>query len=193
MPTEQILIVDLEATCWRGPTPPGQKSDIIEIGICVLDVASGERLERESLLVLPERSTVSDFCTELTTLTPEQVAGGISFREACEILREKYRAGKRVWASYGAYDRNKFQEQCPAYGVEYPFGAKHINVKRSFGSVELLNRPVGMAGALKRLGIPLEGTHHRGDDDAWNIALILRYLLQIRSVSDLVRLSASSE
>jgi inhibitor of KinA sporulation pathway (predicted exonuclease) len=184
----QILIVDLEATCWRGSAPPGETSDIIEIGICVLDVATGERLERESLLVLPERSTVSDFCTELTTLTPEQVAGGISFRAACDLLREKYRSRERVWASYGAYDRNKFVEQCPAYGVEYPFGPKHINVKASFGRVEL-SRPVGMAGALNRLGIPLEGTHHRGDDDAWNIALILRHLLLERgqSVQDLAQ------
>jgi len=27
------------------------------------------------------------------------------------------------------------------------------------------------------LGLPLEGTHHRGGDDAWNIAAILSALL----------------
>jgi inhibitor of KinA sporulation pathway (predicted exonuclease) len=26
-------------------------------------------------------------------------------------------------------------------------------------------------------GLPLEGTHHRGDDDAWNIAALLADLL----------------
>jgi inhibitor of KinA sporulation pathway (predicted exonuclease) len=34
-----------------------------------------------------------------------------------------------------------------------------------------------MAQALEMLGLPLEGTHHRGDDDAWNIAGILANLL----------------
>ena len=29
-----------------------------------------------------------------------------------------------------------------------------------------------MSEALKRMGLPLEGTHHRGGDDAWNIAAI---------------------
>ena len=32
-------------------------------------------------------------------------------------------------------------------------------------------KEVGMA--LDKLGLPLEGTHHRGVDDAWNIAKIL--------------------
>jgi inhibitor of KinA sporulation pathway (predicted exonuclease) len=34
-----------------------------------------------------------------------------------------------------------------------------------------------MDQALAVLGLPLEGTHHRGGDDAWNIAAILGHLL----------------
>jgi inhibitor of KinA sporulation pathway (predicted exonuclease) len=34
-----------------------------------------------------------------------------------------------------------------------------------------------MAGALELLDIPLEGTHHRGVDDAKNIAKILSWIL----------------
>lgn len=34
-----------------------------------------------------------------------------------------------------------------------------------------------MAQALELLNIPLEGTHHRGGDDAWNIAGILAKLI----------------
>ena len=37
---DQILVVDVEATCWEGDPPPGQISEIIEIGLCVLDVAT---------------------------------------------------------------------------------------------------------------------------------------------------------
>ena len=34
-----------------------------------------------------------------------------------------------------------------------------------------------MDAALGMLGLPLEGTHHRGGDDAWNIAAVLLALL----------------
>jgi inhibitor of KinA sporulation pathway (predicted exonuclease) len=34
-----------------------------------------------------------------------------------------------------------------------------------------------MAAALAQLDLPLEGTHHRGIDDARNIAKILHHLL----------------
>jgi inhibitor of KinA sporulation pathway (predicted exonuclease) len=85
-----VLVVDVEATCWEGSPPEGEENEIIEIGLCLLDVKSGERRERESMLVRPERSRVSAFCTELTTLTQEQVEQGIPFADACALLHTKY-------------------------------------------------------------------------------------------------------
>jgi inhibitor of KinA sporulation pathway (predicted exonuclease) len=35
-----------------------------------------------------------------------------------------------------------------------------------------------MSEALKQVGLPLEGTHHRGGDDACNIAAILSRVLR---------------
>jgi inhibitor of KinA sporulation pathway (predicted exonuclease) len=189
----EVLIVDVEATCWQGPRPSGEQNEIIEIGVCLLDPANGERSRRQSILVRPRRSSVSPFCTELTTLTQEMVDGGLEFAAACELLREQYQSPQRVWASYGAYDRNQFRSQCAAFEVEYPFSEAHINVKARFAAMDELPRPVGMAGALKRLGLPLEGTHHRGDADAWNIAAILRYLLVERQLTVQELVHASSE
>jgi inhibitor of KinA sporulation pathway (predicted exonuclease) len=179
---DRILVADVESTCWAGAAPQGEESEIIEIGICTFDVATAERAERETILVKPQRSRVSAFCTELTTLTQEQVEQGISFKDACLRMRERYLAQQRVWASYGDYDRRQFERQCQSSGVEYPFGVSHLNVKTLFALVYGLSREVGMAGALERLGVPLEGVHHRGGDDAWNIAGILsRLLLQSRA------------
>jgi inhibitor of KinA sporulation pathway (predicted exonuclease) len=39
-----------------------------------------------------------------------------------------------------------------------------------------LAKPVGMAQALSITGLPPEGRHHRGDDDAWNIAALILHL-----------------
>ncbi|HEX2908128.1 MAG TPA: 3'-5' exonuclease [Phototrophicaceae bacterium] len=177
---DQIIVIDIECTCWEKLPPAGQKTDIIEIGICPLDVATGMRLEKRSLIVKPERSTVSPFCTQLTTLTQEQVDQGMAFMQACNILRYDYQTRKRVWASYGDFDRQRFEIQCAEMGIEYPFGASHLNVKTWFTLLRGLRHDVGMADALRLLGLELEGTHHRGHDDAWNIAQIMAVLLAER-------------
>ena len=176
---DKILIIDIEATCWDGPNPEGMENDIIEIGIALLDIQTGEISDNRGIIVLPERSTVSAFCTELTTITPEMVAAeGIPFKEACNILKKEYLSQSRAWASFGAYDQKQFQRQCTAVGVAYPFGPSHINVKTLFALKQQLGHEQGMAGALTLLEIPLEGTHHRGVDDAKNIAKILQRVLR---------------
>ncbi len=174
---DQIIVVDLEATCWESEPPPGQEQEIIEIGVCTLDIATGRRSGKRSILVRPEHSSVSPFCTQLTTLTQEQVEQGVSFREAIETLNQEYRPAERTWASYGDFDRIALQRQCEQRGVPYPFGRTHVNVKNLLAISLNLPREVGLDRALEMLKLPLEGTHHRGDDDAWNIAAVLGVLL----------------
>jgi inhibitor of KinA sporulation pathway (predicted exonuclease) len=179
---DRILVTDVEATCWEGDPPPGERSEIIEIGLCVLDAATLERVERRDLLVRPVRSTVSAYCTQLTTLTQSDVEGGLALAEACRILAQEHQAGARLWASYGDYDRKQFERNCAGFGVSYPFGPTHLNIKNLAAVAHGWPREVGMSEALRRLGLPLEGVHHRGGDDAWNIAAILARLLRaIRS------------
>ncbi|MFF3570395.1 3'-5' exonuclease [Nocardia jiangxiensis] len=168
-----LNVVDVEATCWEGASPDGQPSEIIEVGVCVLDMRTLERVGRDSILVRPERSSVSEFCTRLTTLTPEQVAAGVDFASACALLGQRYRASERAWASWGDYDRRQFERQCAATGVTYPFGDRHTNAKRVFSESRDTSKRFGMDAALQVAGLPLEGTHHRGGDDAWNIAALI--------------------
>ncbi|HKB05911.1 MAG TPA: 3'-5' exonuclease [Gemmataceae bacterium] len=175
---DHVIVVDVESTCWDDSPPPGEVSEIIEIGICPLELSTGRRLAKRSIFVKPKRSRVSEFCTRLTTLTPEQVDGGITFTEACEVLCKEYQTRERVWASFGDYDRTMFQAQCEATGVPYPFGPRHLNVKTLFAIGRGLPQEIGMSQALGFIGVPLEGTHHRGDDDAWNIAGILAGLVR---------------
>ena len=180
---DQILIIDIEATCWEGAPPAGMESDIIEIGACLLDVQTGDITANRGILVKPERSTISPFCTELTTLSPEMIGReGISFKEACAVLRREYQSQSRAWASFGAYDLKQFQRQCAASGTDYPFGPSHINVKTLFALKCKLTHEEGMARALALMNVPLQGTHHRGVDDAKNIAKILHWILQLQGI-----------
>lgn len=175
---DEIVIVDIESTCWEGKNPDGMSNDIIEIGICLLNVKTGEITKNEGILVKPERSKISPFCTELTTITQQLIdANGIPFKEALKKLKDDYLTNSRTWASYGAYDLNHFKKQCSEMNVGYPFGPSHINVKTLYALKAKLNREIGMAEALDGLNIKLEGTHHRGVDDAKNIAKIMNWVL----------------
>jgi len=171
-----VNVVDVEATCWADSGPAGQVSEIIEIGLTVVDLDGGERVARHRVLVRPVRSTVSEFCTELTGLTQGEVEQGADFATACRILATEHHADTRPWASWGDYDRHQFTRQCQATETPYPFGRQHTNAKAVFTDAYGLRKRPGMAEALKMAGRPLEGRHHRGEDDAWNIAGLVLHL-----------------
>lgn len=175
---DAVVVVDLEATCWENDPPPGQIQDIIEIGVCLLDAATLERRERLSLLIRPLRSEISPFCTKLTTITPEMVAAGTTLEDACQILRKKLITRDRPWASWGDWDRRMMERACADSGVRYPFSSMHVNVKTWYALAHGMTSEPGLTEALLHAGIPQEGTHHRGDDDAWNTAALLAAILK---------------
>jgi len=173
-----VNVVDLEATCWRGHPPTGQAQEIIEIGICTVDLLERTRSAPKAYLVRPERSSVSAFCTELTSITPEMVEDSPTFAEVCEQIRLEYSTDSRPWFSWGDYDRTMLEAQSAVLGLQNPFGANHTNLKHVFSAWKGTRRRYGMTEAVKLLGIALEGTHHRGVDDAWNTAAILLAVLE---------------
>lgn len=183
-----LLIVDIEATCFD-PKPNTwgvssqdvdtweYQSEIIEVGVCELDLDKGI-LSKESIIVRPTYSKVSDFCTKLTTLTQKDVDAGIRLVEACGILQKKFNSPNRVWVSYGDYDRKQFEKECKSKAVGYPFGPRHLNIKNIFALMYRLEEEVSMPEALKVLRLELEGTLHRGIYDAYNIAKITQRLFE---------------
>ncbi|MFE0419750.1 exonuclease domain-containing protein [Streptomyces tendae] len=151
----------------------------VVIAPAVVDLAPGVGVGRHRTRGRPPRSRVSAFCTELTGITQAEADRGVSLARACDTLVREHGAGARPWASWGDYDRKQFVRQCAADGVPYPFGLpaerSHTNAKAVFTEAHGLRRRPGMARALEIAGLPLEGRHHRGVDDAWNIAaLVLR-------------------
>jgi inhibitor of KinA sporulation pathway (predicted exonuclease) len=176
MKFDQILVVDIESTCLE-ENKPDDINEIIEIGITPIDTKSGSILESRSIIVKPEQSKISEFCTRLTTLTQEDVNSGMSFKDACHVLVDEYNSKKYVWSSYGNYDKKQFVTQCERENMEYPFSRVHINVKILFALKYSLRNDVGMTKALRLLDIPLIGIHHRGIDDSRNVANILSRIL----------------
>lgn len=174
---DQIPVLDVESTCWSGEPPKDQQSEIIEIGITLLDLRTLQPGEKKSILIKPVLSEISPFCTQLTTITPEMVKDGMTLKEALRIV-ETYKVGERCWASWGDYDRRQIEKDCFAKGAKNPMGKTHQNVKTLFALKHKLQKEVGVPDALKMLGIPFEGTLHRGADDAFMISKILATLLK---------------
>ena len=137
---DKILVIDIESTCWEGGYPPrGQVSEIIEVGLCVLDMPKLGREDKCSILVKPMKSRIGDFCTGLTSITSEMVELAKPLANACSVLEKEYDSRQRMWASWGDYDRNQFQKNCKEYGIRYPFGPTHLNVKTLF-SIYLIHQ-----------------------------------------------------
>ncbi len=175
---QNLLIIDLESTCFeRGREPAGFFSEIIEIGAVWLD--GGElkiKWEFDAFVkpvVFPE---LSPFCRKLMTISQAEVDLGVPLQEALDRLTKKVGTAPYRFASWGFYDRKQFEGNCSRFQIPYPFPPDHISLKHEFAKL-VKKRAMGMGEALKFLHLPLEGTHHRGLDDAKNIARIAIWMI----------------
>jgi inhibitor of KinA sporulation pathway (predicted exonuclease) len=170
-----VNVIDLEACCWYGNPPSGQYKEIIEIGITTVDFYTKDVIESRSIIVKPEFSEISDFCTKLTTLTPGFVKeNGVTFKKACKILMEEFNSEKRMWFSWGDYDRTAFEKECSLKNIKYPLSKTHFNLKELYSFKFGFKQSQSVTTALKNLGIEFDGTQHRGVDDSRNTAYILQ-------------------
>lgn len=178
----RVLVIDIEATCWQGGPPEGQYSEIIEIGMATVFTPDygGElitaKLHPNRVFVQPRVSTVSEFCYRLTGITPERLlAEGRAFRDAAEVVRQ---VDYDLWASWGYYDLDMLERECSRQNVSMPvWKSKHLNVKTLHAAMRD-TRPKGLKRALSMENMSFYGDQHRGGDDAYNTARILKALLQ---------------
>ena len=171
----KLLIVDLEATCWERARHDPELMETIEIGALAVDPTAPESPLEFQTLVRPTRSPVlSRFCTDLTTIQQAEVDAAEPFPAAFARFVSWIGDPLEVlFASWGSYDQRQLLRDCSLHDVDYPFGDRHLNLKR-LCSARLGLRPAGVVQALGRAGLELQGTHHRALDDARNIWRLTR-------------------
>lgn len=174
MKFNEVIVIDLEATCWKSRTETAvNTSEVIEVGICVLNTLTGEIERPQGIIVKPTVSTISPFCEQLTGINQAMVDNGMSFGAAMNILVDEYRTKDRVVAAFGNYDRNMLKTECRRNGIEFPIGVTYINV-RALATLKLKDsKQPSLEKACERFGLPFEGRLHRGVDDAQMIAKVL--------------------
>ena len=170
------LIVDVEATCSDDGAVPRGEMEIIEIGAVMLQSRMFEIESEFQTFVRPVRHPqLTAFCTELTGITQQDVSGAPGYEPALEAMK-LWMGGfnDALFCSWGDYDRKQFLQDCEYHRVACPFVAGHLNLKAEFSRSLNLRKQLGIAGAVRRLGLKFEGSHHRGLDNARNIARIVR-------------------
>mmetsp|Transcript_21982 Transcript_21982/g.54772 ORF Transcript_21982/g.54772 Transcript_21982/m.54772 type:complete len:260 (-) Transcript_21982:94-873(-) len=186
-----FLVLDFEATCARDdPTQP-RWSEIIEWPCVLLDARSLLPVAEFHHFVRPtERPVLTDFCTELTSITQTQV-------DAAEPL-EHVLASFNRWLpqAVGSADSAVLAVTCgePDLGQMLPRESarkgleippvlrQYCNIKRPFE--QLFGWKGGMVDMLQHLQLPLLGRHHLGIDDARNIARITARLIELGATVD---------
>lgn len=176
--TTPILVIDLEATCDEGDCLQASDMEIIEIG-AVWATAEGIVLDEFQALVHPVvRPQLTLFCRQLTRIEQADVDSAEPFPVIAARLSsfaQRHHAPGATWGSWGQYDAKQLVRDCERHGIKHPLAAfQHVNLKRRFAKTRRI-KEVGMARALQMVGLPLDGTHHRGLDDARNIAKLLPF------------------
>ncbi len=172
------LVVDLEATCDDRGAVPRHESEIIEVGAVLVEAARDQPLraidEFQTFVRPVVHPALTAFCTELTTITQAEVDAAPGFREVALALAA---FGKdAIFCSWGNYDRNQLAADARRHEVAMPLPGPHMNLKDLFARA-LGGRRRGNRSALTRVGLTATGTHHRGIDDARNIARLLPFVL----------------
>lgn len=167
------IICDLEATCWAGERR-ADRMEIIEIGAVKLASAGGPVLDDFCAFVRPVlEPTLSDFCRELTGITQADVDRAESFPVVLQRFLAWMGEPPLAFCSWGQYDLNQLCQDCAFHNIGFPpHFERHVNVKNVWAAWKGV-KPRGLARALRMMNMELEGRHHRGMDDARNIARLV--------------------
>ncbi|XP_029354069.1 ERI1 exoribonuclease 2 isoform X2 [Echeneis naucrates] len=198
-----LIVIDFESTCWREKNNYTQ--EIIEFPAVLLNTSSGEVESEFHTYVQPqEHPSLSEFCTELTGITQEQVEAGIPL-QIC--LSRFSRWLQKLQLEKGVAFPNR-QQRCssPApspsqkpctfltwsdwdLGVclQYECKRKQLHKPDVLNSwIDLRStyrlfynrKPKGLNGALQDLGIQFSGREHSGLDDARNTAQLAARMMK---------------
>lgn len=171
------IIIDYEATCSDANEFPRSEMEIIEWGVVAVDDKKLLPIDEFQSFVRPVRNPLlTDFCLRLTSIKQAEVDTAPYFVDALANFKEwLVQFDNPVFCSWGNFDKNQLIKDCSYHGEEYPFRSDyHINLKKRFSTKSsVTTKLVSMAKALRVAGIEQTGVHHRGIDDARNIAKLM--------------------
>ncbi|KAJ7172693.1 ribonuclease H-like domain-containing protein [Mycena filopes] len=205
-PYDAFLLLDFEATCRLGGNFD-YPNEIIEFPVCLMrwKDRDGDKASRLEIIaefrsfVKPSwRPNLSDFCTELTGITQDQVDAAPAFPTVLRSVRAFLvehklieKNGKRrlkfCWCSDGPFDiRDFLVKQCFISQVPIPdwmtgdvLDVRAVVAAHTSGRQRGPYAGIGLniPAQLSVLGLPsFQGRQHSGIDDTRNLGRILKQL-----------------
>ena len=170
------LIIDFEATCTDKEEFPRHEMEIIEIG-AVMCSPQGDILDEFCTFIKPVRNPkLTKFCTDLTSITQEQIDNSPLFADAMKKFEEWLSwQDDYLFCSWGDYDKKQLNRDCQFHNYNNPLKGKHLNIKKEFAKQQRV-KPCGVKKALNLAGMQFKGSHHRGIDDAKNMARLMPWI-----------------
>jgi len=188
-----LVVLDFEATC--DDKEPPEPQEIIEFPSVLLQLDGLQVVSEFESFVRPvHHPALTPFCTELTSITQDQVDAAPTFPEVFAAHQrwlesnglplEPSDDGTLPYAlvTCGDWDLQTMLpgqlrvSEPPFDWMPHPY-RQWINVKVPFRSWNRKMKRAGMARMLEALDLELVGHHHRGIDDTRNIARLTKALI----------------
>lgn len=182
----KALYIDTELTCWHGFPPENHKSEVIQIGICEVELSSLEISRCIRYYVKPfNKWEISSYCTELTGITHEQVSKlGRPFNELGNTITKEWAPKNKMIHTWGD-DIGVLEDAAKSASVKSPWGRNISNLSYAFRSAFNLKRNLSLENALNYLGLEFEGKPHDALIDARNTArLHIEMLKRLRQTTE---------
>lgn len=169
---DRVLAVDFELTCWDGVPPEGQSAEIIDIGVVEICVETLAVIRSQRFLVKPLWSEVSDYCTDLTGITPTMLRKqGRPLPEIASTLAKKWGSGSKLWLAWGR-DNLAIERDAKRHGIENPFSAAYLNAGLEYSIEWAAGENIGLHSAMTHLGIEPGESRHSALNDAEDLAAV---------------------
>jgi len=179
------VVIDYEATCELVKTSEFQQ-EIIEFPAVLVNGRTCEIEDEFRLYCRPViNPLLSDFCTDLTGITQDDVDKAPLFADALLSFNE-WITQKKLGTKYsfaivtdGPWDMGKFlQDQCKFSQVEFPaYCCYWINIRKTFSNFYKIGK-IPLNAMIHLIGKEFQGRAHSGLDDSRNIAAIVQRLLK---------------
>ncbi|KAJ3236254.1 3'-5' exoribonuclease 1 [Chytriomyces hyalinus] len=191
-PFDFYCVFDVEATCREDNV--GWKHEVIEFPVVLVCGRTFETIAEFRSFVRPVLNPVlSDFCTQLTGITQDQVDTAPTFPEVLKLFeaflsRYKVKHGRMRFITDGPWDIRDFvRNQCVYSDIRRPaYFDTYLDLRRIF--TKFYGRKGGkranLNGMLSLLNMEFEGRQHSGIDDTRNIAKIAVCLMEKGCVFD---------
>ena len=173
-----LIVYDLEATCWRGSAPKGY-NEIIEIGALKIN-HFGEMDSKFSHFIKPIVNPIlSPFCKKLTGISQDDVDKARTFDKVINDFLDWVEEDEEdyILISWGEQDVKYLMSDCTLHNIDCEWVRNSINAKTQYRKFTGINRSLGLVNALIFEGMEFEGEQHRAINDAFNLSkIVVKYI-----------------